>query len=92
MNYFLGFTNAPHSFVFQGGLDPWLRGTLATAAKLQVQDQLLNEELTRKLSVLSHNGSLDLASLDLQRGRDHGLPGLLPFEKKCYALKQNITS
>lgn len=53
---------------------------LATPAKLQVQDQLLNEELTQKLFVLSNNGSLDLASLDLQRGRDHGLPGLLRFK------------
>lgn len=66
-------------FVFKGGLDPLLRGLLAHSAKLQVQDQLLNEELTEKLFVLSNNGSLDLASLNLQRGRDHGLPGLLIF-------------
>lgn len=64
-------------FVVEGGLDPLLRGTLTTAAKLQVQDQLLNEELTKKLFVLSNNASLDLSSLDLQRGRDHGLPGIL---------------
>lgn len=65
--------------IFKGGLDPLIRGLLAHPAKLQVQDQLLNEELTEKLFVLSNNGSLDLSSLNLQRGRDHGLPGLLIF-------------
>ncbi|XP_060128253.1 thyroid peroxidase [Zootoca vivipara] len=73
----------PWRLIKEGGLDPLLRGTLATAAKLQVQDQLLNEELTKKLFVLSHNGSLDLASLDLQRGRDHGLPGYNDWREFC---------
>ncbi|KFQ62161.1 Thyroid peroxidase, partial [Pelecanus crispus] len=70
---------SPWRLIKEGGLDPLLRGLLAHSAKLQVQDQLLNEELTEKLFVLSNNGSLDLASLNLQRGRDHGLPGLLIF-------------
>ncbi|XP_048364599.1 thyroid peroxidase isoform X1 [Sphaerodactylus townsendi] len=74
---------APWRLIKEGGLDPLLRGMLATAAKLQVQDQLLNEELTRKLFVLSNNGSLDLASLDLQRGRDHGLPGYNEWREFC---------
>ncbi|XP_062981549.1 thyroid peroxidase [Elgaria multicarinata webbii] len=73
----------PWRLVKEGGLDPLLRGTLATPAKLQVQDQLLNEELTKKLFVLSNNGSLDLASLDLQRGRDHGLPGYNDWREFC---------
>ncbi|OXB70481.1 UNVERIFIED_CONTAM: hypothetical protein H355_003774, partial [Colinus virginianus] len=66
---------SPWRLIKEGGLDPLIRGLLAQSAKLQVQDQLMNEELTDKLFVLSNNGSLDLASLNLQRGRDHGLPG-----------------
>ncbi|XP_015278580.1 PREDICTED: thyroid peroxidase, partial [Gekko japonicus] len=73
----------PWRLIKEGGLDPLLRGMLATPAKLQVQDQLLNEELTKKLFVLSNNGSLDLASLDLQRGRDHGLPGYNEWREFC---------
>ncbi|XP_060118309.1 thyroid peroxidase [Heteronotia binoei] len=73
----------PWRLIKEGGLDPLLRGMLAAPAKLQVQDQLLNEELTKKLFVLSNNGSLDLASLDLQRGRDHGLPGYNEWREFC---------
>lgn len=63
---------------FAGGLDPLVRGLLARPAKLQVQGQLMSEELTERLFVLSPAGTFDLASLNLQRGRDHGLPGRHP--------------
>ncbi|NWZ44536.1 PERT peroxidase, partial [Brachypodius atriceps] len=74
---------SPWRLIKEGGLDPLIRGLLAHPAKLQIQDQLLNEELTEKLFVLSNNGSLDLSSLNLQRGRDHGLPGYNEWREFC---------
>lgn len=55
-----------------------MRGLLARPAKLQVPDQLMSDELTERLFVLSSSGTFDLASLNMQRGRDHGLPGQPP--------------
>nr|XP_044999444.1 thyroid peroxidase [Jaculus jaculus] len=74
---------SPWRLIQEGGLDPIVRGLLARPAKLQVQEQLMNEELTERLFVLSSMGSLDLASLNLQRGRDHGLPGYNEWREFC---------
>ncbi|XP_074845242.1 thyroid peroxidase [Carettochelys insculpta] len=74
---------SPWRLIKGGGLDPLLRGMLAKSAKLLLQDQMMNEELTERLVVLSNNGSLDLASLNLQRGRDHGLPGYNDWREFC---------
>ncbi|KAM6149578.1 thyroid peroxidase [Erethizon dorsatum] len=74
---------SPWRLIQEGGVDPILRGLLTRPAKLQVSEQLMNEELTERLFVLSTPGSLDLASLNLQRGRDHGLPGYNAWRELC---------
>nr|KAF6308580.1 thyroid peroxidase [Myotis myotis] len=74
---------SPWRVLNEGGVDPLVRGLLARPAKLQAQGQLVSEELTERLSVLAPAGTFDLASLNLQRGRDHGLPGYNAWREFC---------
>ncbi|KAA0711650.1 Thyroid peroxidase [Triplophysa tibetana] len=74
---------SPWRLVREGGLDPVLRGLLGRSAALQNQDHLMKEELTERLVVLNIPASLDLASLNLQRGRDHALPGYNEWRIFC---------
>uniref|UniRef100_A0A4W3HE74 Thyroid peroxidase n=1 Tax=Callorhinchus milii TaxID=7868 RepID=A0A4W3HE74_CALMI len=74
---------SPWRIIKEGGLDPLFRGLLARPAKLQTQDQMVTEELTEKLFALTNAVALDLASLNLQRGRDHGLPGYNDWREFC---------
>ncbi|KAM5318229.1 thyroid peroxidase [Glossophaga mutica] len=74
---------SPWRLLEEGGVDPLLRGLLVQPAKLRVPAQLMNEELTDRLFVLSSEGTFDLASLNLQRGRDHGLPGYNAWREFC---------
>lgn len=72
-----GSTTKSGTCVLVGGIDPILRGMLASPAKLVRQNQLVVEAIRDHLfeQVLERNIGLDLPSLNMQRGRDHGLPG-----------------
>uniref|UniRef100_A0A673GHE6 Thyroid peroxidase n=1 Tax=Sinocyclocheilus rhinocerous TaxID=307959 RepID=A0A673GHE6_9TELE len=74
---------SPWRLVREGGLDPVLRGLLGRPAALQNQEHLMTEELKERLLVLNIPETLDLAALNLQRGRDHGLPGYNDWRAFC---------
>jgi len=62
----------PDLLVTQGGIEPLLRGLAAQTA--QDLDLLLVDDVRSFLFGPPGAGGLDLAALNLQRGRDHGLP------------------
>lgn len=59
-----------------GGLDPILRGLVGRKAKLNTQQHMMHDELRDRLFKFSSELALDLGALNMQRGRDHGLPGM----------------
>ncbi|KAM8915940.1 thyroid peroxidase [Spinachia spinachia] len=74
---------SPWRIVKEGGIEPVLRGAFGTAASAGSANTLLTEEITERLVVLNVPRSMDLASLNLQRGRDHGLPGYNDWRAFC---------
>lgn len=67
-------------FTKNGGTDPMLRGLLTKNARLV--DEFLNSILTSRLfSSGASVPGLDLAALNVQRGRDHGLPRYLTWKQ-----------
>ena len=67
-----GFFN-PDELIHTGGLEPLLRGLASHVA--QDVDPLLIDEVRNFLFGPPGAGGFDLAALNIQRGRDHGLPG-----------------
>lgn len=74
---------APHRVLEEGGVDPILRGLFATSAKKLLPGEFLNTELTESLFKLAHEVALDLAALNVQRGRDHGLRSYNEMREYC---------
>ncbi|KAM8817284.1 eosinophil peroxidase [Rhynchonycteris naso] len=69
--------------VHEGGIDPILRGLMGTPAKLNQQDSMLVDELRDRLFEQVRRIGLDLAALNMQRSRDHGLPGYNAWRRFC---------
>lgn len=67
----------PHRVEREGGLDPLLRGQVYFPAQ-EVDTHMVDEMRNMLFTTFPHpNGKstgLDLASINIQRGRDHGIP------------------
>ncbi|XP_015219225.2 eosinophil peroxidase-like isoform X1 [Lepisosteus oculatus] len=73
----------PWRVVFEGGIDPLIRGLAGRPAKLNTQEHMMHDELRERLFQLTSRLALDLGSLNMQRGRDHGLPGYNAWRRFC---------
>ncbi|KAM6901961.1 eosinophil peroxidase isoform 2-T2 [Lycodopsis pacificus] len=73
----------PWRLVFEGGIDPLLRGLIGRPAKLNTQDHMLVDALRERLFQFVMHLTLDLGSLNMERGRDHGLPGYNSWRRFC---------
>lgn len=75
----------PLAYYESGGTDPITRGL--SVARTNPTDEFLNRVLTSQLLTTDPNKLADdLASLNIQRGRDHGLPTYREWKRHCYKL------
>jgi len=64
------------------GIEPTMRGLIGNMSN--EVDNKFAFSIARKLFLeLGSEDTLDLAALNIQRGRDHGLPGYNEFRKIC---------
>ncbi|XP_056416737.1 myeloperoxidase-like [Hyla sarda] len=82
---------APWRILTQGGIDPLMRGMMANKAKLNAQNQMVVDELRDRLFIQINHIGLDLAAINMQRGREHGLPGYNAWRRFCnLSAPQNV--
>ncbi|KAG1970807.1 thyroid peroxidase [Pimephales promelas] len=74
---------APWRVIFEGGIDPLLRGLIGRPAKLNTQDHMMVDALRERLFAFTAHIALDLASLNMQRSRDHAIPGYNAWRRFC---------
>ncbi|XP_060751670.1 eosinophil peroxidase-like [Tachysurus vachellii] len=73
----------PWRIVFEGGIDPQIRGLISRPAKLNKQDGILVDAVRERLFAFTSRIAQDLGSLNLQRGRDHGQPSYNAWRRFC---------
>ncbi|XP_016066188.1 PREDICTED: lactoperoxidase isoform X2 [Miniopterus natalensis] len=74
--------------VQDGGNDPLVRGLLARKSKLVKQNKMMTGELRNKLFQPTQKiHGFDLAAINIQRGRDHGMPGYNSWRGFCDLLQ-----
>ncbi|XP_072311495.1 eosinophil peroxidase [Eucyclogobius newberryi] len=73
----------PWRIIFEGGIDPLIRGLISRPAKLNTQDHMLVDALRERLFQFVQHLALDLGSLNMARGREHGLQGYNAWRRFC---------
>uniref|UniRef100_A0A672JIY3 Myeloid-specific peroxidase n=1 Tax=Salarias fasciatus TaxID=181472 RepID=A0A672JIY3_SALFA len=73
----------PWRILFEIGIDSVLRGLIGRPAELKFQNHTMVDALRERLFQFVQQIALDLGSLNMQRGRDHGLPGYNTWRKFC---------
>ncbi|KAM7536980.1 hypothetical protein Aperf_G00000078094 [Anoplocephala perfoliata] len=77
---------APDKMLTDGGLDPILRGLMFHGVRDVIRQPPLNPELTERLFAMANMLAQDLASINIQRGRDHGLQQYTAYSYKICGL------
>ncbi|XP_037122440.1 eosinophil peroxidase isoform X1 [Syngnathus acus] len=73
----------PWRIIFEGGIDSLVRGLVGGPAKLNTQDHMMVDAIRERLFQFVQHLALDLGSLNMQRSRDHGIPGYNAWRKFC---------
>lgn len=81
LNLVDSFMNPPE-FFNGGGVPPMVQGWVRQPARLV--DEFLNSVLTTQLFETSAGNGMDLVTLNIQRGRDHGLPRYGTWKRFCF--------
>ena len=73
---------SPYRLITAGGVDPILRGIISSPTR-DNKNGKISTELTENFFKINGDVPIDLAALNIQRGRDHGIGGYGKYLKFC---------